>query len=88
MTPIERACRTAYAEHNDTAEARQQADNPDWDGWKGWLPVILPVLEVFSDPSDLSGLALRKMPGEYRAGSHSGREIYRAMFKAMMEEGA
>lgn len=52
MTPIERACRAAHDEHNDTAAAQLVAADPDWDGWKSWIPVIRSVLTAIREPSE------------------------------------
>ena len=45
------------------------------------------VLEEMRDPSDLMGLGLRKMQGDqYKPGSHSAADIWRAMIDAALVE--
>ena len=82
MTPLERAARVLAK--------REYPDQPDeWHDsvWREYLDDAGAVVAAIREPSDLMGLGLGKMGGEYRPGSHSASQIWRAMIDAMLEEG-
>lgn len=93
MSPIERACRAAHAEHNTGFEPRVQADDPLWDGWKSWLPVVIAVLQVMREPSERMVDAAYEQPintgrgYDVRANPREAGEIWQAMIDAALEEG-
>lgn len=95
MKPLERACRSAHAEHNDSPSARKEAKDPAWDGWKSWLPVVTAALIVLREPSDRMILAAAQCEGALEAtypdsdgyfAEGGEQKIWKAMFDAMMAE--
>ncbi|MGA1800168.1 hypothetical protein VH567_15460 [Sphingomonas sp. 4RDLI-65] len=52
MSPLERACRAAHAEHNDDLVSRREAADPTWGGWLAWTDVVRAVLLAAREPTE------------------------------------